>query len=134
MAFNFTDIADEANKRLDTFRVEAEAILDAARREAGQIRKQAEIDGRRAAEEIILRELSTRHGHTLAGPAPGDRGHPPREAGVAEPLGEERGTRRGGDRPAVDPPRTDPLARDHARRWSARPSNWPRARTSCGCT
>ena len=60
VAFNFSDIADEANKRLDTFRVEAEAILDAARREAGQIRKQAEIDGRCAAEEIILRELSGR--------------------------------------------------------------------------
>jgi flagellar assembly protein FliH len=60
VAFNFSDIADEANKRLDTFRVEAQAILDAARREAGQIRKQAEIDGRRAAEEIILRELSGR--------------------------------------------------------------------------
>ena len=60
VAFNFSDIADEANKRLDTFRAEAEAILDAARREAEQIRKQAELDGRRAAEETILRELSGR--------------------------------------------------------------------------
>lgn len=60
VAFNFSDIADEANRRLDTFRAEAEAILDAARREAEGIRKQAEIDGRRAAEETILRELSGR--------------------------------------------------------------------------
>ena len=134
VAFNFSDIADEANQRLDTFRVEAEAILDAARREAGQIRKQAEIDGRRAAEEIILRELSAPDGHALAGPAQGDRGHPPREAGVAEPLGKERGARGGGDRRAADPPRVAPLARNHARRWCARPSNWPRARTTCDCT
>jgi flagellar assembly protein FliH len=59
VAFNLNDIADEANKRLDAFRVEAKGILDAARRDAAGIRAQAEVAGRRAAEEVILRELST---------------------------------------------------------------------------
>jgi flagellar assembly protein FliH len=60
VAFNFSDIADEANKRLDVFRAEATQILNAARREAEGIRKQAELDGRRAAEETIVHELSAR--------------------------------------------------------------------------
>ena len=58
VAFNFEDIADQANKRLDGFRADAEKIVAAARREAEKIRKQAEIDGRRAAEETVREEMA----------------------------------------------------------------------------
>lgn len=66
VAFNFTDIADEANQRLDKYRIEAAAILDAARREAEKIRKQAATEGLKAAEETVRRELAADNAKQMA--------------------------------------------------------------------
>ncbi len=63
VAFNFDDIAAKAESYLDTVRVEAGRIVDAARQEAEAIRQQAQQQGHQAAmqavEQMIAKQLST---------------------------------------------------------------------------
>ncbi len=54
-AFNFEDLARQAKQYLDQVRAEAGKIIAEAHTQAAQIRKQAEIDGRRAAMEAQQR-------------------------------------------------------------------------------
>ncbi len=54
-AFNFEDLARQAKQYLDQVRAEAGKIIAEAHTQAVQIRKQAEIDGRRAAMEAQQR-------------------------------------------------------------------------------
>ena len=57
MAYNFTDMAVEADRRLSKYHDEAVAIVEKAKREAEQIKQQAQAEGRRAAAEEITRQL-----------------------------------------------------------------------------
>lgn len=57
VAFDFSDMADQANDYLGSVRVEAEKIVEAARREAAVVRQEAEAAGCRAAEQAIERIL-----------------------------------------------------------------------------
>ncbi len=63
VAFNFDDIAAKAESYLDTVRVEAGRIVEAARQEAEAIRQQAQQQGHQAAmqavEQMIAKQLST---------------------------------------------------------------------------
>lgn len=60
--FNFEDLARQAKQYLDQVRAEAGKIIAQAQTEAVQIRKQAEIDGRRAAmeaqQQIVAAQLA----------------------------------------------------------------------------
>ena len=57
VAYNFTDMAVEADRRLGKYHAEAVAIVEKAKQEARQIRQQAHAEGRRAAAEEITRQL-----------------------------------------------------------------------------
>ncbi len=57
MAYNFTDMADEADRRLGKYHDEAVAIVEKAKQEAQQIKQQAQAEGRRAAAEEISKQL-----------------------------------------------------------------------------
>lgn len=66
VAFNFTDMAGEANERLGQFRDEAEAILEAACRDAEKIRREAARDGVADAEEKVRREITAENAQRMA--------------------------------------------------------------------
>jgi len=57
VAFSFADMGDQADDYLETVRQEAAKIVQQAHREAEQIRRQAEIAGRKAAEAAVDRIL-----------------------------------------------------------------------------
>ena len=59
VAYNFTDMAVEADRRLGKFNDEAVAIVERAKQEAQQIKQQAQAAGRQAAP---LRSLSMNSG------------------------------------------------------------------------
>ena len=63
VAFNFDDLAVQAQAYLDKVRAEAAAIVAQAKREAAAVRAQAEQQGREAAwqkvEEIVRKQLAT---------------------------------------------------------------------------
>jgi flagellar assembly protein FliH len=63
VAFNFDDMASQANQYLSKIRAEAAKIVVKAHQEADAIRKKAENDGRQAAmqavEEIVRKQLTT---------------------------------------------------------------------------
>jgi flagellar assembly protein FliH len=68
VAFSFADMRGQANNYLDVVREEASKIVQAAHAEAEQIRRQAEVAGRKAAEaavEKILEEKVARRMETL---------------------------------------------------------------------
>src|SRR5690349_6676640 len=53
VAFNFDDMAGQANGYLSTVRAEADKIIAKAKQDADGIRRQAETEGRRAGEAAI---------------------------------------------------------------------------------
>jgi len=55
VAFNFEDMNDRANEYLETVRQESAKIVQQAHQQAEQVRRQAEIAGRAAAEETAQR-------------------------------------------------------------------------------
>jgi len=55
VAFNFEDMNDRANEYLETVRREAAKIVQQAHQQAEQVRRQAEISGRAAAEQSAQR-------------------------------------------------------------------------------
>lgn len=57
VAYNFTDMAAEADWHLDRYRDEADAILAKAKEEAEQIKQQAQADGRQAAVEEVRKQF-----------------------------------------------------------------------------
>ena len=57
VAFSFADMRGQANDYLDVVRKEAAKIVQAAHGEAEQIRRQAEVAGRKAAEAAVERIL-----------------------------------------------------------------------------
>ena len=63
VAFNFDDMAVQANRYLGKVRAEAAQIVAKARREAGTVRKKAEQEGReagwQAVEQIVQKQLAT---------------------------------------------------------------------------
>ena len=68
VAFNFADMSDQADDYLESVRQEAAKIVQQAHRDGQQIRRQAEIAGRKAAEaavERILDEKVARRMETL---------------------------------------------------------------------
>jgi flagellar assembly protein FliH len=58
--FNFEDINDRASEYLEQVRGEAAKIVQQAHQQAQQIRRQAEVDGKNAAEEAAHRILDER--------------------------------------------------------------------------
>jgi flagellar assembly protein FliH len=64
-AFNFDDMALQANRYLDETRQQAEAILAAARNEAARIRTRAESEGLRTAQQTAEQILESRMAATL---------------------------------------------------------------------
>jgi flagellar assembly protein FliH len=57
VAFSFADMRGRADEYLESVRREASKIVQAAHRQAEQIRRQAEIEGRKAAEAAVERVL-----------------------------------------------------------------------------
>jgi len=57
VAFNFDDMAQQASGYLDKIRGEAGQILVKATQEAESIRKRAEVDGRKAAEQAVEKRV-----------------------------------------------------------------------------
>ncbi len=57
VAYNFTDMAVEADRRLGKFNDEAVAIVERAKQEALQIKQQAQATGRQAAADEIGKQL-----------------------------------------------------------------------------
>lgn len=57
VAYNFTDMAVEADRRLGKFNDQAVAIIEKAKQEAQQIKQQAQAAGRQAAAEEIGKQL-----------------------------------------------------------------------------
>jgi flagellar assembly protein FliH len=57
VAFNFDDMARQASGYLDKIRAEASQILVKATQDADAIRKRAEVDGRKAAEQAVEKRL-----------------------------------------------------------------------------
>lgn len=66
VAFSFSDMRGQANDYLGTVRTEAAKIVQQAHQQAEQIRRQAEIEGRKAAEAAIERVLDERVGKRMA--------------------------------------------------------------------
>src|SRR6185295_6477928 len=60
VAFSFSDMRGQANDYLGTVRAEAAKIVQQAHQQAEQIRRQAEVAGRKAAEAAIERVLDER--------------------------------------------------------------------------
>jgi flagellar assembly protein FliH len=60
VAFNFEDMNDRANEYLETVRTEAAKIVQQAHQQAEQIRRQAQIAGKQAAEEAAQKMLDDR--------------------------------------------------------------------------
>src|SRR2546422_4099912 len=65
VAFSFADMRGQANDYLGTVRTEAAKIVQQAHQQAEQIRRQAEIAGRKAAEAAIERVLDERVGKRM---------------------------------------------------------------------
>jgi flagellar assembly protein FliH len=65
VAFSFSDMRGQANDYLGTVRAEAAKIVQQARYQAEQIRRQAEAAGRKAAEAAIERVLDERVGKRM---------------------------------------------------------------------
>lgn len=63
--FNFEDMAAQANRYLEKIRGEAAQIIAAARHEAVAVRKQAEAEGRAAAEKTIAQLVERQLGQRL---------------------------------------------------------------------
>ena len=57
VAFNFDDLSRQASGYLDKIREEASQILVKATQEAEAIRKRAEVDGRKAAEQAVEKRI-----------------------------------------------------------------------------
>src|SRR4051812_13303785 len=65
VAFSFSDMRGQANDYLGTVRNEAAKIVQQAHQQAEQIRRQAEVAGRKAAEAAIERVLDERVGKRM---------------------------------------------------------------------
>src|SRR3954464_15788599 len=65
VAFSFSDMRGQANDYLGTVRTEAAKIVQQAHQQAEQIRRQAEIAGRKAAEAAIEKVLDERVGKRM---------------------------------------------------------------------
>jgi len=65
VAFSFSDMRGQANDYLGTVRSEAAKIVQQAHQQAEQIRRQAEVAGRKAAEAAIERVLDERVGKRM---------------------------------------------------------------------
>jgi flagellar assembly protein FliH len=65
VSFSFADMRGQANDYLGTVRAEAAKIVQQAHQQAEQIRRQAEIAGRKAAEAAIERVLDERVGKRM---------------------------------------------------------------------
>ena len=65
ISFSFTDIRGQANDYLGTVRAEAAKIVQEAHQQAEQIRRQAEIAGRRAAEAAVERVMDEKVGKRM---------------------------------------------------------------------
>jgi flagellar assembly protein FliH len=65
VAFSFSDMRGQANDYLGTVRSEAAKIVQQAHQQAEQIRRQAELAGRKAAEAAIERVLDERVGKRM---------------------------------------------------------------------
>ena len=59
-AYNLADMADHGERYLATVRAEAAKIVAAARQEAAEIRRQAEVEGRAAAEKAVDQALDAK--------------------------------------------------------------------------
>jgi flagellar biosynthesis/type III secretory pathway protein FliH len=66
VAFSFSDMRGQANDYLGTVRTEAAKIVQQAHQQAEQVRRQAEIEGRKAAEAAIERVLDERVGKRMS--------------------------------------------------------------------
>jgi flagellar assembly protein FliH len=66
VAFSFSDMRGQANDYLGTVRIEAAKIVQQAHQQAEQVRRQAEIEGRKAAEAAIERVLDERVGKRMS--------------------------------------------------------------------
>lgn len=65
VAFSFADMRGQASDYLETVRTEAAKIVQQAHQQAEQIRRQAEVAGRKAAEAAIERVLDERVGKRM---------------------------------------------------------------------
>jgi flagellar assembly protein FliH len=65
VAFSFSDMRGQANDYLGTVRTEAAKIVQQAHQQAEQIRRQAEVAGRKAAEAAVERILDERVGKRM---------------------------------------------------------------------
>src|SRR2546423_12272700 len=65
VAFSFADMHGQANDYVGTVRTEAAKIVQQAHQQAEQIRRQAELAGRKAAEAAIERILDERVGKRM---------------------------------------------------------------------
>lgn len=65
ISFSFTDIRGQANDYLGSVRAEAAKIVQEAHQQAEQIRKQAEIAGRKAAEAAVERVMDEKVGKRM---------------------------------------------------------------------
>lgn len=65
ISFSFTDIRGQANDYLSTVRAEAAKIVQEAHQQAEQIRRQAEIAGRKAAEAAVERVMDEKVGKRM---------------------------------------------------------------------
>src|SRR5213593_3694886 len=65
VAFSFADMRGQADGYLETVRAEAAKIVQQAHQQAEQIRRQAEVAGRKAAEAAIERVLDERVGKRM---------------------------------------------------------------------
>src|SRR3954452_7691511 len=65
IAFSFSDMRGQANDYLGTVRAEAAKIVQQAHQQAEQIRRQAEVAGRKAAEAAIERILDEKVGKRM---------------------------------------------------------------------
>src|SRR4051812_20738039 len=65
IAFSFTDMRGQANNYLGTVRAEAAKIVQQAHQQAEQIRRQAEVAGRKAAEAAVERILDEKVGKRM---------------------------------------------------------------------
>ena len=66
VAYNFTDMADEADRRLGKFRDEAASIIAKAKEEAELIRKQAREQGHKTAVEEVRAQLTQQQKQQLS--------------------------------------------------------------------
>jgi flagellar assembly protein FliH len=60
VAFNFEDMNDRASEYLETVRTEAAKIVQQAHQQSEQIRRQAQVDGKKAAEDAAQKALDDR--------------------------------------------------------------------------